>query len=74
MLNSGNKVVDPSEMLDLNDINLRLSENLDYEKNLKQNLAGLVITQDPTASELEGPVLTKCEQHLQDYILFCLKC
>lgn len=64
-------------MLDLNDINLRLSENLDYEKNLKQNLAGLIQNshsdQVNNTDHSEGQV-QKCEQHAQDYILFCLKC
>ena len=34
-----NQKIDPSEMLDLGDINLRLSENIDIQNNLREKLA-----------------------------------
>lgn len=61
------------ELLDLNDINLRLSENLDYEKNLKHGLTMTnIVPRESVKESFEEE--QKCAPHNQDFILFCLKC
>lgn len=74
-----------SNIIDLNDINLRLSENLALvEGSVKRNRhlaededgeSQVQISEEKAASPREFTNLAdKCSGHAQDYILFCLKC
>lgn len=58
------------EPLDLKDISLRLSENVEIEKTL---LSGEIMT-DQLSYDQESVDDKKCGAHTQDFILFCLKC
>jgi len=65
-------------MLNLSDINLRLSENVEIEKSLKKNKLKELLVDKDVAASLPQIELTeaekKCGAHSQDFILFCLKC
>lgn len=74
-----------ANIIDLNDINLRLSENLALvEGTIKRNRplaededadSQVQISEEKVASPREFTnIADKCGTHVQDYILFCLKC
>lgn len=70
-----------ANIIDLNDINLRLSENLalvEGNRPLAEDEdaeSQVQISEEKMASPREFTNLTnKCGAHVQDYILFCLKC